>query len=296
LFNGYLSFMFIAKYYYRYNLGGWKAKLGGYDMVVRSTTQYVKQSVNHPVLRSQIGSIGAVKTNLGVGLLTDQEINLDTLFAKSKIVMEGERDLADYVNVTSAGTHTRTVSVQNNYWDTIVFRYAMVSTIGGGVTINDLVVPVGATRTFGYVPSVQSWRRLSVHKLSSYLEFGEPTFECSNSAIMTAMMNSHNVGYAEIVFNGNDGMASEWGYVCLKCEKRTRINIYADCGTLLTFGYVGSEPCVDFDDTADTILAEASGTGQAQYIAEAGEVVYLGFCKSDHENDDSVTFEIEVPE
>lgn len=296
LFNGYLSFMFTAKYFYRYNLGGWKAKLGGVDMVVKSTTQYVKQSVNHPILRSQIGSIGAVKTNLGVGLLTEQEINLDTLFAKSKIVMEGERDLSKYVQVTSYGTHTVTVYVQNNYWDTIVFRYATVSSVGNYVTIQDLIVPAGAERTFGYVPSVQSWRRLSVSKLSSFLEFGEPTFECSDSAIMTANMASHSAGYAEIEFDGNGGGASEWGYICLKCEKRTRINLSANCGTSLTFGYVGSQPCTDFIDSAETIHVHASGTDYVQYIANAGEVVYLGYCKATNGNEDKVTFEIEVPE
>ena len=296
LFNGYLSFMFIAKYYYRYNIGGWHAKLGGVDMIVKSTTPYVKQSVNHPIQRSQIGSIGAIKTNLGIGLLTDQEINLDTLFAKSKIVMEGERDLSEYVEVTSHGTSTRTVHVRNNYWDTVVFRYAMVSSVGGIVAIQDLVVPVGAESTFDYVPSVQSWHRLSVSKLRSYLEFGEPTFKYSNNAIMTANMNLHDVGYAKIEFNGNGGVESEWGYVCLKCEKQTRISLYANCGTALTFGYVGSQPSVDFKDSAETIYVHASGTDYVQYIASANEVVYLGFCKSSNENNDKVTFEIEVSE
>jgi hypothetical protein len=113
---------------------------------------------------------------------------------------------------------------------------------------------------------------------------------------MTANMASHSAGYAEIEFDGNGGGASEWGYICLKCEKRTRINLSANCGTSLTFGYVGSQPCTDFIDSAETIHVHASGTDYVQYIANAGEVVYLGYCKATNGNEDKVTFEIEVPE
>ena len=45
-------------------------------------------------------------------------------------------------------------------------------------------------------------------------------------------------------------------------------------------------------------LVYVSGTSQVQYIAEAGEVVYIGYSKdiSRVGGDDTITVEIEVPE
>jgi len=45
-------------------------------------------------------------------------------------------------------------------------------------------------------------------------------------------------------------------------------------------------------------LVYTSGTAQAQYIAQAGEVVYIGYSKDSSQvgNDDKITVEIEVPE
>lgn len=295
LLNGFLSFMFIEKYYWKYDMGGWKATCNGGEFNVEGTAQYARQTINHPIPLAQVGGVGAVKTNLGVGIVTEQEIALDTLYAKTKLLLNDERDLYDRVAVTSSGTHTRTVSITNNFWDTVVFKYAVYQENTGETSFHELTINPNGTGTFTYVPSIQSWRKISVVRLSSFLQFCDPVKEGSGSNSLSATMNSHSTGYADLEMGGTD---SYWIYVCLKCEKRTRINLYPTITSLNTYGYVGRKPSYNPllipDD--ENVLAYIGNSGQAQYIAEAGEVVYLGFAKSGGAYDDTVEFEIEVPE
>ena len=101
------------------------------------------------------------------------------------------------------------------------------------------------------------------------------------------------------VLNGHGSTSRyDWCYICLTCKQRTRINLYASTENNYDKGYVAHKPIVDSTKVNAEALVYTSGTAQAQYIAQAGEVVYIGYSKdsSQVKNDDKITVEIKVPE
>ena len=101
------------------------------------------------------------------------------------------------------------------------------------------------------------------------------------------------------ILNGH-GSANrfDWCYICLTCKQRTRINLHASTESDYDNGYVAHKPIVESELVNAEALVHTSGTSQAQYTAEAGEVVYIGYSKDfgNVSGDDTITVEIKVPE
>lgn len=299
--NGYCSFLFAEANYLNYDLGGWKAKADGAYLNVRGVRQYRKQTITFPMPIAKIADIGAVKTNVGIGLIKEQEINADTLMAKSQITLEGEKDHASDIEVFQQGTGPhgshRYVAKNNDPHNYLQLTYygkdSVTPSPWSTSEIHTVTLTPNTTTELGYYNFV---RVLSV-RLAGTLQFDE--FVNLGIGDMTLDDFSPFLSGANFVLNGHGSTSRyDWCYICLTCKYRTRINLYASTENNYDKGYVAHKPIVDSTKVNAEALVYASGTSQAQYIAQAGEVVYIGYSKdiSNVSGDDTITVEIEVPE
>ncbi len=299
--NGYCSFLFAEANYLNYDLGGWKAKADSVYLDVRGVRQYRKQTITFPMPIAKIADIGAVKTNIGIGLIKEQEINADTLMAKSQITLEGEKDHSSDIVITKQGsgphgtfTFVATNNDPHNYLQVTYYGKEGTSpTPWDTDNIHSTVIAPNSTILLGYYYSVQV---LSV-RLAGTLQFDE--FVSLGIGDMTIDDFSPYLSGANFVLNGHGSTSRyDWCYICVTCKYRTRINLYASTEDDYDKGYVAHKPIVNSSQVNSEALAYVSGNSQAQYIAEAGEVVYIGYSKdvSNVEGDDTITVEIEVPE
>lgn len=299
--NGYCSFMFAEANYLNYDLGGWKAKANGYYLDVRGVRQYRKQTITFPMPIAKIADIGAVKTNVGIGLIKEQEINADTLMAKSQITLEGEKDHASDISVFQQGTGPhgshRYVAKNNDPHNYLQLTYygkdSVTPSPWSTSEIHTVTLTPNTTTELGYYNFVKV---LSV-RLAGTLQFDE--FVNLGIGDMTLDNFHPYLSGANFVLNGHGSTSRyDWCYICVTCKYRTRINLYASTESGYYKGYVAHKPIVDSTKVNAEALVYASGTSQAQYIAEAGEVVYIGYSKdiSNVSGDDTITVEIEVPE
>lgn len=299
--NGCCSFLFAEANYLNYDLGGWRAKAGGAYLDVRGVRQYRKQTITFPMPIAKIADIGAVKTNVGIGRIKEQEINADTLMAKSQITLEGEKDYASDIEVfvrDSGPSGTYLYMAQNkdphNYLQVTYYGADSVtpSPLNADAIHSVTVAPNGLI-TLGFYYFVKV---LSV-KLAGTLQFDE--FVNLGVGVMTLDDFSARPNGADFVLNGHgDAGIYDWCYISVTCKDRARINLSASTEDGHDKGYVAHKPIVNSLQVSIESLASVSGTSQAQYIAEAGEVVYIGYSKdiSLVENDDKITVGIEVLE
>lgn len=298
--NGYCSFLFAEANYLNYDLGGWKAKADGAYLNVRGVRQYRKQSITFPMPIAKIADIGAVKTNIGIGLIKEQEINADTLMAKSQITLEGEKDhssdIAIYKGDGPHGTHGyRAINNDpHNYLQVTYYgKDSATPSPWNASEIHTGTIAPNASTSLGYYYFVQI---LSV-RLAGNLQYDE--FINLGIGSMTLDDFRASLSGTNFVLNGHGSTSRyDWCYICLTCKQRTRINLYASTENNYDKGYVAHKPIVDSTKVNAEALVYTSGTSQAQYIARAGEVVYIGYSKdiSLVGNDDKITVEIKVPE
>lgn len=297
--NGYCSFLFAENNYLNYDLGGWKANAGGVYLNVMGVRQYRTQNINFPMPIAKVANIGAIKTGIGVGLVKEQEINADTLLAKTTVVLEGEKDYASYVEVYSQGSGphgTKQWFVKNNhpYNYLEVNYYAKDSTSPTPWDDNNLhtssIAPNASVNVgYYYGVTILSVRLYGQIKIQEPLKLGVGDMQISISNYYSG---------ADIIFDGqqtNNGC--DWAYVCIEVTARTRINIHASTEASYDLGYVATRPLLKRTDVFNDALETAGGTMTAQYIAEAGEVLFLGYTKdsSSYGNNDRIEFELEVP-
>ena len=297
--NGYCSFLFAEANYLNYDLGGWKAKADGAYLDVRGVRQYRKQSITFPMPIAKIADIGAVKTNIGIGLIKEQEINADTLMAKSQITLEGEKDHSSDIVITQHvsgphGTHgyLATNNDPHNYLQVTYYGKALPTPWDTSNIHTETIAPNSST-LLGYYYFVQV---LSV-RLAGNLQYDE--FINLGIGVMTIDDFRAFLSGTNFILNGHGSAGSyDWCYICLTCKQRTRINLYASTENGYDKGYVAHKPIVDSTKVNAEALVYVSGTSQVQYIAEAGEVVYIGYSKdiSQVSGDDTITVEIEVSE
>ena len=288
--NGYCSFLYAENHYWNYDLGGWDVVADGVSLPVRGVKQCVRQSINYPTTVADFASTGAVKTPLGVGLVSEQEVAVDTLFAKTKILFEPEHNLAKNILLISVpyahGTYTWGLRNQSGYMLSVKY-------LAGG-EVRTATIDKFTT----YQTSVLTSQELVVisAEQATYLNFSEMFAHCNS-------WMSHNLTMfasgAQLRIAGNQRSSGrDWAYLSVLCKKRARINITADTESGWDYGYVAHKPIVIRGDIIAQALVYVSGSEYAQYIAEAGETVVIGYSKdsSQYGGNDWIEVEIEVPE
>ena len=287
--NGYCSFLYAEQEHYPYDLGGWYARIEGIALSVYGVRQAKKQAINFPTTLAKLNSTGTVKTEIGVGLVDEQSVNADTLFTNTNVFMEIERDYSldlFLINITSSGSTKWGIRNNTEYKMMVEYWYS-----GSKHTVS-----ISPSSTYDTGVSTSTAMSIVGAKQVGYIEFGGLIKRCNS--IMTRSL-SMGTALSEMTLNGN-GRASgyDWSYVKVKFEKRTRINMTASSESNFDYGYVATMPLATKSEVTANALGYVSGTGAQQVIANAGDVLYLGYTKDGTaaSNNDRIEFELEVPE
>lgn len=296
--NGYLSYLYTERYYWTYDLGGWKAKAGDATLDVRDVRRFAKQSVPIPLEGSGVSpfNILIAKTGLGVGDVNEMEVNADTMLAKTKIFLENNMDYSLFLDVENEPYSHSTSAwfLYNNSYCNLVVRWMHPST--GDITTVRIDAHGYAVTTIGQAPpkpvilSVElDTDRLTLVREPSLAYGGD--MECE-------LVPDLEIGadqYA-ITFLGYGLTSYDWGYAQFRTgSKGALVSLVASTEQTHDKGYVALRPLpVSTDISSNTTLAFASGTGTAQYTIPPHTTFFVGYSKdfSVYGNNDRVEINI----
>lgn len=296
--NGYLSFLFAEQNYYNYDLGGWNAEAEGVPIPVYAVRHLCVQSVGVPMYGRALSGdfatdLAVVKAGLGIGLLKEASVNIDTLYAETKITMQAETD--DYrssIEVAVGGyTHGMyRIYLFNHSASNLVVRY-----------------------TYGGTTYTQVMAAMTSHNVA----YGSSPFDPSDVTILSATVDTlHNyvIGYVvgmygtritanvsvnggttNITFNGNDYSGNDFCFLKFKVVKNSSISIAPSTENNYDYGYVATRPCATKAQVTSpgVGIVYASGSTTKTGSVSAGDEVYIGYLKdSSVSGSDSVTITI----
>ena len=98
--NAYLSFLFIEKNYYPYDLAGWRAMADTTPLEVYDVKAIKKQNIVFPCTLAQARALGLVRTGVGDGEIEKMNLNADTLIATTELSFVEPKDYIPDIEVT----------------------------------------------------------------------------------------------------------------------------------------------------------------------------------------------------
>lgn len=291
--NGYCSFLFAERNYLNRDLGGWDAEATGSKIDVLGTRDFATQNVNFPVPIGEVGSIGLVKTEVGVGEIKEAEVNVDTLYAKMKLILENAYEYARDVKVSIIESEVlRLYKITNTSSSYLKVSYVIVRKSDGTVVLSTqtTLAPNAYVDSFPY-----SANNYSVRILSAVPDMGEFTvwpFTMSSYGEMSLNLTKISDTSMSVEIRGNETNTERWAYLCIVCKKSMTINLYAHSEPTYDVGYVSYTPCTKRSEVNANAIKKVSGVGTDSAYIPANTPVYIGYVKdnSTHENGDYISF------
>ena len=292
--NGYLSYLFTERYYWPYDLGGWRAKAGDAVLDVKDTRRFAKQSVLIPIEGSGVSpfNILIVKTGLGVGDVNEMEVSADTMAAKTKIFLEGNLDYSQFLEVEkNPYSHgTSAWFLYNNSYSNLVVKWMHPTTGSINTARMDahtyVVTITGQTPPEPIILSVE----LDTERLTLVRE---PNLAYGGSMNYNVVPNLEiGADQYTIGFDGNRLSNYDWGYAQFRTgSKSALVHITASTEQTHDKGYAALRPLpVSTGISATTALAFASGTNNAECTIPPHTTFFVGYSKdmSMYNNNDTV--------
>ena len=296
--NGYLSYLYIERYYWTYDLGGWKAKAGDATLDVKDVRRFAKQSVPIPLEGSGVSpfNILIAKTGLGVGDVSEMEVNADTMLAKTKIFLENDMDYSLFLDVEkdpySHSSSAWFLYNESNF--NLVVRWMHPNT--GAISTERIDAYSSAVTTHGQTPpkpivlSVDlDADRLTLVREPNLAYGGYMNYDIETNLEIGADQYS-------IEFDGNHQTSYDWGYAQFRTgSKSALVHIVASTEQTHDKGYVALRPLPVSTDIYDaTALAYASGTETKEYTIPPHTTFFVGYSKdySVYGNNDTVQINI----
>ena len=282
--NGYLSFLFAEQNYYNYDLGGWNAEADGVPIPVYAVRHLCVQSVGVPMYGRALSGdfatdLAVVKAGLGIGLLKEADVNIDTLYAQTKITMQAETD--DYrgsVEVVTGGySHgTYRLEIQNHSATNLVVRYSYNgSTYTQGISAMSFYIV--ATGSSPYDTSAVTILSATVDTSHNYAM----GYVVSKYGTHISADVSVSGGTTTITFNGGGYTGgADFAYVKLKIVKASSISISPSTENNCDYGYAAYQPCATKArlTSPGVGIVYASGSTSQSGSLSVGEV-YIGYLK-----------------
>ena len=291
--NGYCSFLFAERNYLNRDLGGWDAEANGSKIDVLGTRDFATQNVNFPVPIGDVGSIGLVKTDLGTGEIKDAEVNIDTLYAKMKLILENAWEYARDIKVSIIESGVlRLYKITNTSSSYLKVSYVIVKKSDGTVVLSTqtTLAPNGYVDSFPYSANIYSVRILSA--VPDMGEFTVWPFTMSSYGEMSLSLTKISDTSMSVEIHGNNTDTERWAYLCIVCKKAMTINLYAHSEATYDVGYVSYTPCTKRSEVTANAIKKVSGVETDSAYIPANTPVYIGYVKdhSDHRNGDYISF------
>ncbi len=296
--NGYLSFLFAEQNYYNYDLGGWNAEAEGVPIPVYAVRHLCVQGVGVPLYGRALSGdfatdLAVVKTGLGIGLLRESSVNINTLYADTKVTMQAQsEDYSGSIEVVAGGYSHSTYRLQltNHSATNLVVRYRYNgSTYTQGVSAMSFYII--ATGSSPYDPNDVTILSAVVDESHNYaMGFVVGMYGTHIEATVTT-----TGGTTTITFNGNNYNGNDFAFVKFKVVKNSSISIAPSTENNYDYGYVATRPCATKAQVTSpgVGIVYASGSTTKTGSVSAGQEVYIGYLKdSAVSGNDSVSITI----
>ena len=287
--NPYLSMIVAERFYYPFDLSGWKAYAGKYELDVYKTKGIKKQTLSCPLSLAEMRSIGIIRTEVGNGTIDKLEAEINTLYAKNTIYYEEAKSVLDKIYYISYVSNRGYIQFFNPTNTKVRLKIGLVE--GGKiVSVHYLDIPLRGNNTLsasaGQSPVIMDAEDISAFTINR-------KFRKIGGAMSLDSRASSNGKYVlEISASKNIG-SNDFAGIYITANRAIKITLQASTEEYYDFGYTS----VDYPICTSKLLAEVSvsGTESISKTISAGESRYIGFFKdkTTSENDDKVTITIE---
>lgn len=287
--NPYLSMIVAERYYYPFDLSGWNAYVGEYELDVYKTKGIKKQTLSCPLSLAEMRSIGIIHTEIGNGTIDKLDAEINTLYAKNTIYYEEDKSVLDKIKYTDLVSTRGYIQFFN---PTITKVRLKIGLVEGGkiVSVHYLDVPLRGNSTLsasaGQSPVIMDAEDISAFTINR-------KFRKIGGAMLFDNSASSNGKYVlEISASKNVG-SNDFAGIYITANRTIKITLQASTKQDYDYGYMS----ISYPVCTSTSLAEVyvSGTESISKTISAGESRYIGFFKdgAQSENDDKVTITIE---
>lgn len=287
--NPYLSMIVAEQYYYPFDLSGWKAYAGKYELDVYKTKGIKKQTLSCPLSLAEMRSIGVIRTEVGNGTIDKLDAEINTLYAKNTIYYEEAKSVLDKIYYISYVSNRGYIQFFNPTNTKVRLKIGLVE--GGKiVSVHYLDIPLRGNNTLsaseGQSPVIMDAEDISAFTINR-------KFRKIGGAMSLDSRASSNGKYVLEISASKSIGSNDFAGIYITANRAIKITLQASTEEYYDFGYTS----VDYPICTSKLLAEVSvsGTESISKTISAGESRYIGFFKdkTTSGNDDKVTITIE---
>ena len=287
--NPYLSMIVAERFYYPFDLSGWKAYAGKYELDVYKTKGIKKQTLSCPLSLAEMRSIGIIRTEVGNGTIDKLEAEINTLYAKNTIYYEEAKSVLDKIYYISYASNRGYIQFFNPTNTKVRLKIGLVE--GGKiVSVHYLDIPLRGNNTLsasaGQSPVIMDAEDISAFTINR-------KFRKIGGAMSLDSRASSNGKYVLEISASKSIGSNDFAGIYITANRAIKITLQASTEEYYDFGYTS----VDYPICTSKLLAEVSvsGTESISKTISAGDSRYIGFFKDKDTsgNDDKVTITIE---
>ena len=287
--NPYLSMIVAEQYYYPFDLSGWNAYAGKYELDVYKTKGIKKQTLSCPLSLAEMRSIGIIRTELGNGAIDKLDAEINTLYAKNTIYYEEAKNILDKIYYISFVSNRGYIQFFNPTDTKVRLKIGLVED-GKIVSVHYLDVPLRGndilSASVGQSPVIMDAEDISAFTINRKFR------KISGAMSLDSRAGSNGKYMLEISASKNIG-SNDFAGIYITANRAIKITLQASTEESYDFGYMS----ISYPVCTSTSLAEVyvSGVDTISKTIYAGESRYIGFFKdsTQSENDDKVTITIE---
>ena len=287
--NPYLSMIVAERYYYPFDLSGWKAYAGEYVLDVYKTKGIKKQTLSCPLSLAEMRSIGIIRTEIGNGTIDKLDAEINTLYAKNTVYYEEAKSVLDEIYYANLVPISGYIRFYNPTITKVRLKIGLVR-FGNIVSVHYLDVPLRGDNTLsasvGQSPVIMDAEDISAFTINRKFR------KICGAMSFDSRASSNGKYVLEISALKNIGL-DDYAGIYITANRAIKITLQASTEERYDYGYMS----VSYPVCTNRNLAEVyvSGTESISKTIPAGESRYIGFFKDStrSENDDKVTITIE---
>ena len=288
--NPYLSMIVAERFYYPFDLSGWKAYAGKYELDVYKTKGIKKQTLSCPLSLAEMRSIGIIRTEVGNGTIDKLEAEINTLYAKNTIYYEEAKSVLDKIYYISYASNRGYIQFFNPTNTKVRLKIGLVE--GGKiVSVHYLDIPLRGNVILNGVSANQTPVLTDAEDISAFT-INRKFRKIGGAMSLDSRASSNGKYVLEISASKNIG-SNDFAGIYITANRAIKITLQASTEEYYDFGYTS----VDYPICTSKLLAEVSvsGTESISKTISAGDSRYIGFFKDKDTsgNDDKVTITIE---
>ena len=288
--NPYLSMIVAERFYYPFDLSGWKAYAGKYKLDVYKTKGIKKQTLSCPLSLAEMRSIGIIRTEVGNGTIDKLEAEINTLYAKNTIYYEEAKSVLDKIYYISYASNRGYIQFFNPTNTKVRLKVGLAED-GKIRVVHYLDIPLRGNVILNGVSANQTPVLTDAEDISAFT-INRKFRKIGGAMSLDSRASSDGKYVLEISASKSIG-SNDFAGIYITANRAIKITLQASTEEYYDFGYTS----VDYPICTSKLLAEVSvsGTESISKTISAGESRYIGFFKdkTTSENDDKVTITIE---